>query len=594
MIVAERKRPKSKRRAVRQTKAARCRATRAPAKSESPAAANVPAKWRKLFDLLPGGYDPIATAAPGQWFCPDEAERVVRFFHEHCTHIEGTLAGRPFHLEPWQQAVVGCLFGWLNADCTRRYRKLLLYVPRKNGKSPFAAGIALYVLFCDGEIGADIPLAASTGKQAGIVFRHCDRMVGNSPEMRGMAKIFRGMGQRSIAFEAQQSCVKVIASDADGEHGGNGYAAIVDELHAHKKRDLCDVIETSMASANRRHTLIVYITTADYDRPSICNEVYDYACAVRDGAFDDPTFMPVIYAADVKDDWKDERVWERSNPNLDVSVSRKYLREACRKAELVPGFLNTFLRLHLNVRTEQQDRWLDMDVWKACGVKPPAAKAWRARALKRFAGQQCVGGLDLGATSDLTVLVLMFGGFADGFTLIPWLWMPKENVARKTPAVRELYANWIRSGWIITTEGSVTDYRVVRRDINALAEQFGIIELAIDRTFQGAQLCNELLDDGMAMLPFSQSFGSMTAPCKEFSELLIAQKIDHGGHPVLSWMAANAVLKTNDSGQMKTAKPDKTSNLKVDGIVCSVMCVGSAQRRREEQRGNVYSEGVGV
>ena len=250
---------------------------------------------------------------------------MLEFFPECLHHIEGDKYGQPFVLERWQQAVLANLFGWQRLDSqgrqVRRYREMLLYVPRKNGKTPLVAGLGAAVLFCDAEKGQQDYVAAGEREQAGNLFRYCKGMVELEPELAKRCTIYGGKaaaGQaKSIVIEGDYSFLRVISSDADTKHGGTTHLGIVDELHVQDSRNLVDVLRTSTASANRKQPLMVFITTADFDRPSICNEIYDYACKVRDGRISNPAFLPVIYEAPkqwqgVDLEYTDPAVYQRS------------------------------------------------------------------------------------------------------------------------------------------------------------------------------------------------------------------------------------------------------------------------------------------
>lgn len=555
------------------------------------AAPTVPLKWRRLFDLIPG-YDPIATAEPGDWFDVDAAERVVAFFHECLTHIEGRLAGRPFILGLWQQAIVGCLFGWKRADGYRRYREAFLYVPRKNGKTPFVAGVADYVLFCDPEMGQQNVCAAGEREQAALLYRYAKGMVEAEPELNSRAKIHKGLAQRCITVPGTQSVMKVISAEAETKHGGTLHLAVMDELHVQPTPDLLDVIATSMASENRPQPLLIQMTTADIERESVCNEKHDYACKVRDGVIDDATFLPVIYEALLDEDWRDEAVWGRVNPNLGVSVSLDYLRRAAKKAHEMPRFENTFRRLHLNMRTQQVDRWIPMEIWRENGPVEADPVAWRAEALERLRGKQCMGGLDLGSTSDLTALGLLFGDAEKGYEFLPWFWMPVAGIRTKKQKYGDLYRSWISKGFIEATEGDVCDYAVVRKRLNTLANTYGIQDLAVDRLFQGVQLCTDLAGDGLNVVAFGQGFYSMAAPSKRFEEVILERKFSHGNNPVLSWMAANAKVATDTAGNIKPVKPKHGSPLKIDGIVTAVMALGRRMAVKPKRKSVYETRGI--
>ena len=515
--------------------------------------------------LIPG-YDPWRDAN-GYKFDPKLARAECKWFHDELTHVKGEMAGEPFTLEPWEVALIGNIFGWLDKGGARRYREVLLYIPRKNGKTPLAAGLVNRTLFKDREPGAEIYGAADKHERARYVFDHAAGMVQRNPKLLERAQIFRGQA-KAIQLRRHEdnvddlSVYRLISGEKDVGHGQNIHVVVVDELHLQPNRELVDSLSTATASKGRRQPLIVYLTTADHLRPSICNEIYEYACRVRDGLYA-PQFLPMIYEAGLTEDWTDEKVWERVNPNLDVSVSRDYLRSECQKAKDAPANENRFKRLHLNIRTEQDVRFIDMGRWDACGevVDPEALK-----------GKSCWGGLDLATTRDCTALALLFPDGAGEFDLLMRFWLPAVTAEKRSPRVRALYEEWVRAGLITTTPGDVCDYAAVRRDINALGNRYGIQDIGVDRTFQGMQLCTELMGDGFQVEAFGQGYGSMCAPTVRFEELVREGKLRHGANPVLRWMASNMSVDVHTSGDIKPSR-DRSSE-KIDGIVAAIMAVG--------------------
>ncbi len=555
-------------------------------------------EWRDLLLLIPG-YDSIATAG-GAWFDAEAAQTALDFFPECLCHIEGDLAGKPFRLERWQQSFFANLFGWKQKDSkgriVRRYRESLLYVPRKNGKTPIVAGLGLLVFFTDKEKGQQDYIAASQREQAGKLFRHAKGMVEREQELRSRCRIYGGTaaaGQsKSIVREQDDSFLRVIAADASAEHGGNTHLAIVDELHTQPNRELLDVLQTSFASENRAQPLLILITTADFDRPSICNEKHDYACKVRDGIIDDKRYLPVIYEIERGDQWDDEAVWAKANPNLGVSVSLDYLRGECRRAKEVPAYENTFRRLHLNQITTTSEKCVPMEQWDACKgvVDVPALK-----------GRDVHVGVDIGATSDFTAVILLFPHSdaelvtipldldespRDGepaptrtlmrrsFTLLPFFWLPEEPVKRD-PRMQQQIDAWRKQGVIRTTPGSVVDYDQVLHDMREILEPYYLIDIAFDRGFQGSQMgTNMMLEWGEnKVISFPQGIISMNAPFREFLELLAVKRLHHNGNPVMRWMVSN-VMAERRGGLMKPSK-DKSPE-KIDGVTAATMAIGRA------------------
>lgn len=534
---------------------------------------DLPAKWRKLLRRVPD-YDPFRDAK-GYWFDTDRAQLMLDFFPEVLQFVEGDVAGQPFKLEPWCQAIVANLFGWKRVGTDRRrYLEALVFVGKKNIKTTLGAGLVLAVLFCDGEARAQCYSAAAEREQAALAFEIAKLMVAADEDLSTRCKTY----QKSIVVPEDGSFYKALSSEAYSKHGVNAHFVLSDELHAQPNRELIDVLKTSMAS--RSQPLIVHITTSDFERPgSICNETHDYASRVRDGIVKDPNFLPVIYEATIDDDWTKVRTWEKANPNIRKSVSIDYLRRQCKRAQDSPAYENTFKRLHLNIRTEQDVRWISMDKWRECVGDVD---------LEELAGMVCYGGLDLASTSDITALVLLFP-IGERRVLLPFFWVPGEAARERDRRDRTTYCDWINEGLIRETPGNMTDYATVRREINELAETYNIRQLAVDRLFQGAQLANELGEqDGMDVIAFGQGFLSMAAPTLEFETLIKSGRLEHGGNPVLSWMASNVSVKLDDAGCMKPSKAKSTG--KIDGIVSAIMAVGLASKHDETAGQSVYSE----
>lgn len=551
-------------------------------------------EWAALLRLIPE-YDPFVRAGDS-WFDCAAAKKALDFFPECIKHAEGDLRGEPFVLEPWQQAIVGNLFGWKRKDNlgreVRRYRECLIYVPRKNGKTPMVSAIGLYVFFCDNEPGAQCYIAAGEREQAGMLFRQARGMIEQEPLLMQRCKIYGGnasAGQsKSIVKESDSSFLRVISADAETKHGGTTHLAMVDELHVQPNRDLVDVLRTSMSSQNRKQPLLVYLTTADFSRESICNEIHDRAKKVRDGVLDDPAFLPVIYEGSRDDDWKDPAVWARVNPNLGVSKSLEYMERECKIAEQNPAELNKFLRLDLNVKTEQDCRVIPMDQWDVCG-QGADPREWRQRMFAEMAGRQCFGGLDLGAVSDLTSLVLIFGDENQGYDLLPFFWGPEENAEKRQKRDGFPYLGWAQAGFLTLTDGNETWYPGIRREISELGQRYGIRKVAADRLFQGAQLCQELIGDGFDLVAFGQSYPSLAAPTRRFLELVAAGKLRHGNNPVLKWMAGNAASEQEHPGNDAPLKfSKKKSKEKIDGIIAATMAIGVAMGSASESNVSVY------
>ena len=478
----------------------------------------------------------------------------MRFFEENLTHAKGELGGKPFLLEAWQKDYVRRLFGTLRPDGMRQYRTSLLAIPRKNGKSTLCAGIALKLMF-DGEPGAEIYSCAADRDQARLVFEMAKVCVENSPKLRSRLRVFRN----SIVREETHTTYKALSAEAFTKHGLNAHGVIFDELHAQPGRELVDVMATSQGA--RRQPLLVYITTAGYDRKSVCWEIWKYAESVQAGVIKDETFLPAIFAAASDADWKDEKAWAAANPNLGVSVKLDFLRSECQRAIELPTYENTFRQLYLNQWTEQDTRWLRMDHW-AQGNKPCPVS---------LTGRECFAGLDLASTFDTTALVLLFPLEDGTFWIEPHFWIPEDNATQRERRDKVPYLTWARQGHLKMTQGNVTDFDVVRADINALAKKYQIRQLAIDR-WNATQLATQLQGDGINVAGFGQGYASMSPAAKQLEALTVSGRLLHGGHPVLAWQAGNVAIQQDANGNIKPSKARSTE--RIDGMVCLAMCCG--------------------
>jgi len=498
------------------------------------------------------------------------AEKAISFIERFITHTKGELSGKPLLLENWQKEIVGNIFGWKDKKTNlRKYRTVFIEVPRKNGKTTLCAAIGIYMLFADSERGAEIYAAAGDRNQAGIVFEIAKGMILQSPELSSRGKVFRN----SITNESKGNFFQAISSDSKTKHGFNANCILFDELHTQPNRDLWDTLTTSTGA--RREPLTIAITTAGYDRQSICFEVYSYAKKVRDGVIEDDSFYPVIYEADVDDDITSEEVWKKANPNYGVSLRKDYMQRESKRAVDLPSYQNTFKRLMLNIWTESQTKWIGHDEWMEC---------YQDFDYSTLDGMECWGGLDLASTRDISAFVLLFN--VDGkFIVQPHIFIPKENAKKRSDRDGVNYLEWIRDGHIYGTEGDVQDYNFIRAKINELSKKYRIQSIAYDR-WGASQIVIDLQNDGAKMDPFGQGFVSMSMPTKALEIEIIAKNIIHNNNPAMNWMLSNVALQEDPAGNIKVAK--NKSKEKVDGIVALIMALG--EHYSEDDGTSVYDK----
>jgi len=544
----------------------------------------------RLFDGIPG-YDPRLQAGDCI-FDEEKALQAIEFFERYLRHTTGAYAGRPFRLERWQKAIVANLFGWLRPDGTRRYRECFIYVGRKNGKTTLTAGMLLYVLYCDGEPGAELYSAAADRDQALIVFRTVAGMIEASPEMRRHAKLYRA----SKTILVGSAMYRAISADAPTKHGINAHWVNVDELHAQPNRELVDVLTTSTGA--RRQPIIVYTTTADYTRPSICNEVLERARAVRDNPGDpsrsgyDPSFLPVIYEASPDDDWRLVETWRKANPNLGVTISKDYLQRECEKAKNSPAYENTFKRLHLNIQTRQDVRLIQLHEWEGCGENYTPDDLF---------GRECWGGLDLSSKWDLTAFVLFFPGRTpeEPHRILPYFWLPEETIEERSRKGEAPYDVWAKEGFVITTPGRVIDYDRIRRTItgigpdgrrhntDAITDRYRLRGIAYDR-WGATQIAQQLEGDGITMVSVGQGYASLSEPTKDLLAMIRGRRLRHNHHPVMDWCVSNAAAEKDAADNIKPSK--KHASDRMDGVVALVMAIALWLVRKDDGRQSVYED----
>lgn len=498
----------------------------------------------------------------GLHFEPDAAGWAIDNFGLF-KHSKGEWAGRTIELEPWQQFIIWCVFGWKREDGTRRFRMAYEEVARKNGKSTKLAGVGLYMLFADGEAGAEVYTAATKRDQARITHSEATRMVKSSPALRKRLRVVKD----NIHIVDSASKFEPLGKDTDSLDGLNVHCAVIDELHAHKSRDMVDILDT--ATGSRMQPLIFMITTAGYDRNTVCWEMHEYTEKVLGGVVEDDSFFGIVYTLDEGDDWEDERNWVKANPNLGVSKKLEDLRRKAKRAKEMPTALNAFLRLELNVWTQAETKWISLEHWNACG------KAVDANGLR---GRVCYAGLDLSSTLDITAFVMVFPPETDedDYLVLCRFWVPEAAMRERSKRDRAPYDVWVRQGHITATPGEVIDYDYVQEQVKGDCDLYDLRELAFDR-WNSSQLINNLQKENITdLVQFGQGFSSMSAPMKDLEKLIVEHRVAHGNNPVLTWMANNLVASEDAAGNIKPDKEKSTE--RIDGMVALIMALDRAIR----------------
>ncbi|MEU8671385.1 terminase TerL endonuclease subunit [Streptomyces anulatus] len=521
----------------------------------------------------------------GARFDADRVDKVLKSF-SLLRHTQGQWAGTPLKPDPWQIAyILAPVFGWVRWDDdadmhVRIIRELFVDVPRKNGKSTLAGGLAIYMTCADGEPGAQCITAATTKEQAGYVFEPVRHLAEAAPALKRHVKPMRHI----ITHPKSGSYFKPISSVAGAQHGANLHNAIIDELHEHKDPELVETIETGTGS--RRQPLIVIITTADAGkRDSIYGRKRDRIEQLARGVFKAPTVYGVVWAVPKDADPFIEATWKAANPGYGVSPTRSYLEARSDEAKQSPADLAKFLRLHLGIRTKQATKFLTLESWRANGVLLDEA------ALK---GREAYGGLDLASVSDLNALAWLFPNDDDGsLDLLLRFWTPEDNVKGLDKRTAGNASVWVREGWLKTTPGNVTDYTAIGAQIRKDLDTFDVRALGYDR-WGSTSLTNDLEGERAPMVGVGQGYKTMSPALKAVKRLLLLGSAEgarpvlrHQSNPVMEWMVDNLAVAMDSAGNVK---PDKASGGdKIDGV--SALCDAMSEvLARPPKRRSAYED----
>ncbi len=480
------------------------------------------------------------------------------FFIEHLRHVKGPKAGQLIQLEPWQCFVVTSIFGWVHKDTRkRRFKRSYIEVPRGNAKSTLSAAIGLYMMTMDGEGGADCYSFATTREQAREVFDTARDMV------RRCTDVSRELGIKALDYSIVQlaSNSKFVAKSAQGStlDGLNTHFACIDELHAHKTREVYDVVETSIGK--RLQPLLFAITTAGFNLSGICYELRNYVIEVLSGKSSggDDQFG-IIYTIDKEDDWTSDSALIKANPNWGVSVHPETTKSLRDKAQTVASAVNNFKTKHLDVWCNADAAWMDLTKWNECG--DPALEE------SDFYGQESWLGLDLASKIDLTAAVRLFCKTINGvqhFFVFPQVWLPRETV---NTAKNASYSGWEYEARLKVTEGAVVDFEEVKEYVRRSCSDFVVKEIAYD-PWQATQLASELTEQGCPMVEVRNSVQNFSEPMKTIEALVMSGRLHHPDDPIFNWCVSNVVCHRDAKDNIY---PNKLRNEnKIDLVVALIM-----------------------
>lgn len=484
--------------------------------------------------------DLIRQSDPAWPFRFDEAKasRVCRFVAS-LPHVKGPLTGQKIVLEPWQVFILTTIFGWVSkVTGFRRFRRVYVEVPRGNAKSTLSSAVALYMLACDGDGGAEVYSAARTKEQAGIVFNDAKKMLRSESSAKLREKLGLQALEHSISHSKSGSVFKALASENGALDGLATSFVCLDELHAHSTRDVYDVMETSLGK--RPQSLLWSITTAGSNLAGICFEVRDRVVKIIEGVFEEPTVFGIVYTIDDGDAWDTEEAARKANPNYGISVFADDLEQKLRKAKQQPSAQAAYKQKHLCVWTSVDQAWMDMTRFLRC-----ADSTLRE---EDFAGDPCVIGVDLASKLDLLAYLRVYTRAIKGklnFFAFGTYWTPE---ARVESSPNSQYKGWAASGALQTCPGETNEYSVVSDSIRATAKAARVVEVCLD-PYQAVSISNELMKEGMKVVEVQQMPKYLGPAMKEIEGAVYDGRFHYDGDPILAWGFSNVVchLDKNDN-----------------------------------------------
>jgi phage terminase large subunit-like protein len=488
-------------------------------------------------------------------FGENEVDDVIDFI-SLLKHYTGRHAGKPFVLAPWQQFCVACIYGFYsNDDNSRLVKQVYIEMARKNGKSAFAAALCLYHLIADDEASAEVYLAANSKDQAKISFEMCSTFTkGLDPKRRYLVP-FRDR----VKYDSALSLLRVLAADDSKLDGFNASMFLLDEYHAAKNSRIKDVLQSSQGM--RENPMSVIITTAGFDKLGPCYQFRTVCTEVLKGVKADDTLFAAIYSLDDADDWKDESVWIKSNPNLGITVKPKYIREQIQKAVNSPSE-------EVPVKTKTVNMWCDSsDVWIPDHYLLDATQDIDVSAFK---GCDCFVGIDLSSTSDLAAFSAMWPNENDGkFYFKTKYYLPEAALREKR--FKDLYGEWRRAKQLTVTPGNVIDYDFILNDLLMLDKDSYICVVAYDQ-WNATQFVIKATEMGLKMEPYSQTIGNFNKPTKELERLLLSGQAVIDNNVINRHCFKNVTLKYDYMGNAKPTK--QYEEKKIDGVIAKIMALG--------------------
>lgn len=491
----------------------------------------------------------------------EKANRVLTFV-SHLTHTKGKWANTPFKVLDWQEnRVIKPLFGTVKSNGLRQYRICYLEIPKKNGKTELGAALAIYTLTADGEASPEVYSAACDKDQASLLYNVAAQMVRNNEKL-SFLKIRDS--RKRIINPRNNGIYQVLSSDVRTKHGLNPSAVFFDEIHAQPNDELWRVLTSGTDYAREQQLVFVMTTAGVYNKESIWWRIREKARQIDQGIITDNSFLPILYIADPEnDDPEDENLWIRVNPSLDRIFTLDRIREDYKTAKNNPIEYQDFLRFRLNIPIKQISRWLPMGAWNKCDKKIDE---------KELLGRTCYGGIDLSSTQDLTSFELVFPFEIEDelfFVVKSYFYCPEDTIMKRSKSDSVHYEIWAKQGFIKPTPGNYVDYGFIKRDVIEASEKYDLREVGYD-PWNASQLAGELYNkEAIQMIEVRQGSKTLSEPSKDLLKKVLAYRIIHNHHPVLTWCADNLVMVSDANENIRPDK-DKATD-RIDGMVALII-----------------------
>lgn len=495
-------------------------------------------------------------------FRPDKCERVLSFVSK-LKHYQGKCAGKPFVLEEWQKWIIYSIFGFYYRDSNERLvKKALLTVGRKNGKSFLIAAIALYMLIADGEPAAQVLNIANNTKQAHLLFEMQQKLVKCLDPKHKYTKTLRD----SIQVPKTSSYSQVLSSDSSGHDGSSPSTYILDEVHEMKDSKLWDVMISG--TGFRVSPLGICISTSGFLLNGFLHNYRDVCIDILEHRKEDDEQFAAIYELDEDDDWKDEKNWVKANPNLDVTVTRKYLEGQIRSA------INDSA-LEVSVKTKNFNMWVSSkEIWIS---DDKIRKVMSPVNLDDYKDEDCFMGVDLSAVSDLTSTTVMFPPNPDReinpdkFIFKTIIYLPESELTENVNSY--LYMIWKRENYLKVTSGNVVDYDYILKDQININDKNYVVNVAYDK-WNATQWAINATEEGLPLTPYSQALGNFNGPTKTLERLIRTGMVVIDNNPIVRWAFSNVTLKLDQHENAKPTKANNEKSKKIDPVISMIQSLG--------------------